>query len=342
MNSMMMPRFVLAAIAALVAGCAAADQPPGAAYEVTASLPGPDGRWDYASFDAASGQVFVSHGTEVLIYDPAGTAAPRSVGTIEGAHASLAVPGSKLLLVTSGKDDSLRLLDLATGQEVARIAVGKDPDAAAIDADGKTAYVMNAKDGSVSLIDLQARKETGRISLKPGLEGVVQISPRLLAVNNEDLNEIELADLDRGSMDGTIAMPGCTGPSGIAYDPLTQLAMSSCDNGKAALVDIAQRRLVRLLDIGAGPDTVLFDAARHRFIVPCGQSGSVSLFDVSGAGEVTPLASLASETGARTAALDPASGRIFLPTSRFLAAPAGKRPPSEPGTFHLLVLMPHG
>jgi hypothetical protein len=105
----------------------------------------------------------------------------------------------------------------------------------------------------------------------------------------------------------------------------------------AALVDVRARRVLQLLPIGQGPDTALFDAKRKRFLVPCGRSGTLSLFSVTGR-TVTPAGTVTTEFGARTAALDPRSGRVFLPTARFAPARQGQRPPMLPGSAHLLVL----
>lgn len=310
------------------------------AYKAAQSLPGPDGRWDYASFDPASGQVLVAHGSDVLIYDPATSAAPRSIGNFAGAHAALAIPNSNAILVSSGHDDSVRILDAASGKETSRIAVGNDPDAAVIDGASGTAYVMNAKDGTVSVLDLATATEHRRIALKPGLEGATLVSFALLAVNNEDRNEIELADLKGGKATGAIALPGCTEPSGIAYDPASGFALSACSNGKAALVNIKSRHLVALLSIGLKPDTALFDATRRLFLIPCGKSGELDVFRVSVSGKVTPIPAVKTETGARTAALDPVSGRIFLPAAHVRVAPSGTGSVMEPGSFHLLVMTP--
>ncbi|HEX7854349.1 MAG TPA: YncE family protein [Sphingobium sp.] len=309
-------------------------------YKVARSLPGPDGRWDYASFDPASGHVLVAHGNDVLIFDPDTSGAPRSIGAFAGAHAALAIPNSTSILVSNGHDDSVRIVDAVSGVESKKIAVGKDPDAAVIDAASGKAFVMNAKDGTVSVIDLAAGTESGRIALKPGLEAAALISSDMLAVNNEDQNEIELVDLKSNKAAGAIALGGCTEPSGIAYDPQSGLALSACSNGKAALVNVKNRRLVTLFQIGEKPDTALFDARRQLFLIPCGKSGELDLFRVSSTGKVSALPPVTTEISARTAALDPASGRVFLPAARFQPAQAGARAVAEPGSFHLLVMAP--
>jgi hypothetical protein len=45
------------------------------------------------------------------------------------------------------------------------------------------------------------------------------------------------------------------------------------------------------------------------------------------------------EIGARTGAVDPATGIVYLPTARFGPPPAGGgRPPALPGSFHVLIV----
>jgi DNA-binding beta-propeller fold protein YncE len=166
----------------------------------------------------------------------------------------------------------------------------------------------------------------------------VLVTPGLLAVNNEDANEIEFANLLTNKAAGVIRLTGCEGPTGLAYDPATGLALSSCANGKAVLTDLRARRVVALLPIGEGPDTVIWDAALKRFLVPCGKSGTLSIIRMMGRKPVVETAAT-TEVSARTAAFDPATGRVYLPAARFGPPPApGKRGAMEPGSFHVMVM----
>lgn len=137
------------------------------------------------------------------------------------------------------------------------------------------------KAGAVPVIDLVNFQESARITLTPALEMPV-VAGALLAVNNEDAGDIDLADLTTGKAAGTVAMPGCEGPTGMAYAPKAGLSLSACANGKAALVDLAARKLVALLPIGLGPDTAIWDEAHKRFLVPCGKSGTLSIISLDG------------------------------------------------------------
>lgn len=325
--------FALSSLAFAVPAAAA-----GPAYVKAGTIPGPDAFWDYANWDPASQQVLIGHSNNILVVDPAKDSL-RAIGNVVRAHIALAIPGTDKILVTSGGDNSVRILDRTSGKELAKIAVGKDPDAAVMAPDGAHAYVMDARSGEISVIDLKTDKETGRIMLKPGLEAGALVTPTELAVNNEDESEIELANLATDKADGTIAITGCTSPSGFAYAADRGLSISTCRNGKAALVDIKARKLVKLVDIGEGPDTAIYDAARKRFIVPCGRSGTLSLVDFAKPGSEPTVTSAPTELGARTGALDPTTGRLFLPTAKFQPpAQQGQRPTLERGSFHILVM----
>ena len=53
----------------------------------------------------------------------------------------------------------------------------------------------------------------------------------------------------------------------------------------------------------------------------------------------TVIDTIPTQTGARTGAVDPKTGRIYLPTAEYnLPAPAGQRPTTKPGTFVVLEL----
>ena len=323
-----------AAAASLLVG--ATPMPP-PHYAVTGSIPGPDGGWDYASV-GADGTVYVARSAGVTVVDPAQPAAIRSIGSVMRGHGVVPIPDEKLLMVTSGGDASVRLIEPVAGREVARIAVGANPDAAFYDAAHHRAAVMNARDGTVSVIDLAARKVVRTITLKPGLEFAQAGPGDTLYVNNEETSEIETANLSTGAVGPTIALPGCEGPSGLAYDARSHRLISACANGKAAVVDTSTNREIALLDIGQGPDAVILDARARMALIPCGKSGSLSVISLLPAIPVV-VGTLQTAPGARTGAVDPRNGTIYLPTASFSPpAIAGQRPTMQPGSFHILVV----
>ena len=320
-----------------------------AAMLLTAAAPAPsyrlgdpiavsDGGWDYARVDADAHKLYIARTASVTAVDLT-TGVATSMETIQRGHAVVPLSGGRLL-VTSGNDATVRFVDAKDGHELASIPVGKKPDAAILDAAGTYAYVMNAADGTVSVIDVAAMKVTATITLKPGLE-YAAIAGGKLYVNNEEANEIEVADLGKGAALAPIALTGCEEPSGLAYDAKTNLLVSACANGKAAIVDVASRKLIGLVDIGLGPDAVILDAQRRLAFIPCGRDGVLEILSLDAPGGVAKVGRVQTEVGARTGALDPATGVIYLPTAKFGPPPAaGGRPAMTPGTAHVVVVRP--
>ena len=114
-------------LAAPLASATVAQGKP-AAYTAATAIPMSDGRWDLASYDGAHNRVAVARGGSVTIADLA-TGSAHDIGTVAGGHAALFIPGMNTVAVTSGQDDTLRLLDLDTGKQIGSIPVGKKPDA---------------------------------------------------------------------------------------------------------------------------------------------------------------------------------------------------------------------
>jgi hypothetical protein len=107
------------------------------------------------------------------------------------------------------------------------------------------------------------------------------------------------------------------------------------------VVDIATGQ-VTLLAIGFGPDAVIIDRPRGVALIPCGKDGTLSVIDIASPGAASVIATVPTEAGARTGAVDRRDGTLYLPTARF-APPAtpGARPTPIPGSAHILVVS-HG
>ncbi|MEO7689458.1 MAG: gluconolactonase [Sphingomonas sp.] len=333
-----MPRLLLLASATAIV--AAAPAPGGKpSYKVVRSIAVPDGGWDYAKVDTQAGKLYVARTDSVTVVDLAKADAVSSIGAIVRGHAVVPIAGTTLLLVSSGRDDSVRIFDTATGAEKAKIAVGSDPDAAFYDGISKHAFVMNSKAGTVSIIDPVATTVVGTITLKPGLEFAVAAGSTLY-VNNEDENEIETADMVTGKAGAVIPLTGCAGPTGLGYDKQRNRLISACGNGKVAVVDLATKA-VTLLPIGLGPDAVIIDRPRGVALIPCGKDGTLTVIDIASPGAAKVIATVPTEPGARTGAVDRRDGLVYLPSARFgTPATPGARPAMIAGSAHILVLSP--
>lgn len=328
-----MSRFMILCAALLSTAAVAAPD-----YKVTGSISGPDGSWDYARVDPAANKLYVARSNAVTVVDLA-TGTASSLGMLQRGHAVVPLPGGRLL-ATSGTDGTARFFNTADGAQLSSITVGKKPDAAILDATGKRAFVMNSDSGTVSVIDTATMAVTRTITAKPALEYAALVG-EILFVNDEDLNELETIDVATGKLGKPIALTGCEGPTGLGYDAKNDRLISSCANGKAAIVDAKARKLAALVDIGKGPDAVIVDETRGLAFIPCGGDGVLDILSLASPKAVTRVGRVTTEAGARTGALDPVTGAVYLPTARFGApAPSGGRPTPVAGSFHILVVKP--
>lgn len=327
----------LLAVFALAAPAAAAPAAPH--YAVTGSIAGPDGGWDLLTVDPVAHRLFVARSATVTMVDLAHGDRVSAIGTVDRGHAPVAIPGGRLVLVTSGRDGHARVYALPGGALAADIAVGQNPDAAIWDARLSAALVMNARSGTVSVVDPVQGNVIRTIQLAAGLELAALDENGTLFVNNEEASQIHVVDPATGAVREAIALPGCEGPTGLAYDARGHRLIAACANGKAAVVDSAAGRLIQLIDIGRGPDGIAIDEARGIAFIPCGRDGELDVIPLRGAGPLVVSERVRTEIGARTIALDPSTGALYLPTARFGPVPAdGSRPPTIPGSFHILIV----
>jgi DNA-binding beta-propeller fold protein YncE len=339
---MMMRTFSgLAVVLAAIIAAPAAGAVPAPHYRLAGSISGPDGGWDLLSVDSAHHRLFVARSDALDVVTLDGAGAVRPVGTLARGHGAVPIPPGDRVLVTSGNDDRARIYNVASGRLLFDVAVGHKPDAAIWDARLGAVLVMNAQGGTVSVVDPNRGAVVRTIPLGAGLELPVVDDSGTLFVNSEEANLIYVADPASGRVMDPIALPGCEGPTGLAYDRAGHRLISACANGKAAVVDIGQRREIQLIDIGRGPDGAVVDQERGLAFIPCGRDGELDLIPLRGHGPLAVTERIPTETGARTIALDPRTGRLYLPTARFGPAPAvGGRAPALSGSFHILIVAP--
>jgi len=136
----------------------------------------------------------------------------------------------------------------------------------------------------------------------------------------------------------TYAMTDCKNPTGLAY-VMGERLISACRNNVAKVLDAATGHEIASLVIGGFPDAVIYDPVRKLAFVPCALDGTLSVIALDGPANNTVIDKVPTQVGARTGTVDPSTGRVYLPTAEYnLPVPAGQRPSTKPGTFHVLVL----
>lgn len=304
--------------------------------EILAEYGGPDGGYDYLSVDSDARRVFAAREFGVMAVDlDTGEVTDRLIEAND-VSAVLPIPGTEEMLSTVYGDNAAVLFDRSTGDEIARIAVGEKPDAAAYDPDSGLAFVMNAGGNSISLIDVADRASVGTIAVGGKPEAAAIDGKGHLFVNIEDTAEIAVIDIAARKVARRLPLPGCVEPTGIAYDALTGTLISACHNGVAKLIDASSGADKGTVQVGQNADGAIFDSGTRLAYIPA-KEGTLTLFRVAENGTAGKPTEIQTRYGARTAALDPATGRVYLSTADF-TQDASDEDIATPGTFRILEL----
>lgn len=325
----------LATIALALAVMPAAAAP--LSYSVVGAYRGADGGWDTLSVDPVHHRLYVARADSIMAVDLTSGRVTDKLISAQRAHAALAIPGTSEVLSTNGNANTALIFDGATGKVRATIPTGKRPDAAAYDPATRTIWVMTPGDGNITVIDPVTAKVVATVPVGGSLEFGAADGKGRLYVNVEDKNQVAVINTRRRTVLAREPLPGCDGPSGIVYVPRLRETVSACGNGVADVLS-ATGKPVATVQVGRGPDGAEYDARRNVVLVPSGREGELYAISMSGTPHV--VTKVATAVSARTIALDPSTGRAYLPAVDQLPAPAGQRPQAKPGTFRIIVVAP--
>jgi len=325
----------LALALALVAGSVAPAPVADSHYKIVAQLSAGDGGWDLLSVDPADQRLYIAHGDGVTAIDLRTGEAIDKIVPGKRVHAALAIPGTHDVISTNGETNNATLFDGRTGRVRATIATGTKPDAAAYDPATRTVWIMNPGSGDVTVVDPSTAKVLATVAVGGSLELGAATGYGRLYVNIEDKNEVAVLDTYKRRVVTRFPLQGCDGPTGIAYDPTSREVLSACGNG-VAIISAANGRQIARLPIGKGADGAAFDATRHIALVPAGRDGNLTVIRLKPVPKV--IGQVTTAVSARTIALDPVSGRAYLPSAT-LGPPVGnEHPKAVPGSFRVLVV----
>ena len=327
----------LMAVVATAAIAGPSNPPAQPHYHVVDRLPAADGGWDLASVDPVDRRLYVARSDGVTAIDIGTGKATDRIVAGQRVHAALAIPGTHDVLMTNGETNNAVLFNGRTGQILATIPTGTKPDAAAYDPLTHTVWIMNPGSGDVTVVDPKTAKVVATVPVGGSLELGIADGRGRMYVNVEDRNEVAVIDTRGHKVLSRFPLAGCGGPTGIAYDPAAKAVVSACANG-VVIVSSPTGHLLASLPIGKGADGAALDPWRHLILIPAGKDGNLTVVRLLPRPVV--VGQVATVVSARTIAVDPSTGRAYLPSAT-LAPPVGdQRPKPLPGTFRVLVVAP--
>ena len=327
--------FLFAVLAAVFAPAPSAAAAPH--YHVVAQLAAGDGGWDILSVDPVDQRLYVGRPDGVTAIDLRTGKATDRIVPGERVHAALAIPGTHEVISTNGESNTATVFDGRTGRIRATIPTGKKPDAAAYDPATRTLWVMDPGSGEATVVDPATAKVLATVAIGGSLEFAIPDGRGRMYVNVEDKNEVTVLDTKARKLVSRFPLAGCDGPTGITYDPAAGEIVSACGNG-VAVVSAPDGRQIARLTIGKGADGAAYDPKRRLVLIPAGRDGNLSVIRLRPT--PTVVEQVPTAVSARTIALDPATGRAYLPSATLAPAVENERPKPVPGTFRVLVVAP--
>ena len=243
----------------------------------------------------------------------------RTIATVLCTLLLAAPAGAEILLVGNKGEDTLSVIALASGEELARLPTGKMPHEIATSPDGKQAAVVAYGSTTIDLFDVASRTKVRTIDLRPNQRphGLLWLSDGRLVATTEGSESVAVVAPD-GKL--TSISTGQKGTHMIVVAPDNRTAYTAnIGSGTVSVLDLKAGKKLRDLTIGGKPEGLALTKRGRELWVGDLDAPRVSIWDTA-KGEkiaeqpVDPVAIrvLASPDGKLVATSNIASGTISL------------------------------
>jgi len=263
------------------------------------------------TYDAGSHRIFVAHGATIDVLDGRSGTALGKV-EIHGSNGVAVIPALGKGYAGSREDKSVVVFDLQKLTSLRSLPADEDTDGLVYDPFSKRIFVMEGDPHKALVVDTRTDTVVGRVSLSGQPEFAVADEKGHLFVNIEDQRTIQRVNTHTLMVDATWSIPECEAPHGLAIDPVAKRLFSSCTNALMVIVDATTGTVVQSVPIGKGTDAVAFDAQRKRVFSSNGLAGTVTVVSEESSDRFELLGENPTQPMARTMAVDPEMGRLFL------------------------------
>ena len=317
-----------------------ASQAADAPYHFLKEIPvGGEGGWDYASVDAASRRLYVSHGSKVVVIDVDKDSVVGEITNTPGVHGLAPAHDLGRGFVSCGRENKAAIVDLKTLQILSKADTGVNPDGMLYEPGRQEVYMFNGRGQSATVIDGKSGNVVATIPLG-GKPEFAAADPEASRVFNNLEDKSTVAVIDTKSHTVITNWPIAPGEeaSGMAFDVAHHRLFLGCGGSKTmVMMDSTTGKVVTTVPIGQGVDANAFDPSTQLAFASCGD-GTVTITHEDTPDKLTVVQTLQTQIGSRTMTLDPTTHKIYLAAAKFEAPAAGqRRGRMEPDSFKVLV-----
>ena len=331
-----MIKHLLSALALLSAASLAAPRIVGAqTFKVEKFDIKGEGGTDYVAVEAATGRVFVSRSTHMMVVDGATGKVVGDIPNTPGVHGAGFATKAGHGFTTNSGDQTVTMFDLKTLAVIRQIKVGPGLDGIMYDEpDDKIILTNHSRPiGTLTAIDPKSGDIVATVELEDTApEGAAADGTGRIFVNNESKNTIQVIDAKTWKVTASWPLAPCDGPTGIAYDKASNRIFSGCST-TSVVVDAATGKVVASIPNGTRVDALGWDPAKKLIFIPNGGEGNVTVVHQDSPDKYSVVATVATVPGAKTIAVDPLTHNVYLfqPQRGPAPAPAADAPPPAAG-----------
>ena len=292
-----------------------------------------EGGTDYVTADAATGRVFVSRGTHMMVVEGATGKVLGDIPDTPGVHGAGLVAKVGHGFTTNGTDQTVTMFDLKTLDVIKKIKVGPGLDGIMYDEpDDKVILTNHSRPiGTLTALDPKTGDIVATVELEDTApEGAAADGKGHIFVNNESKNTIQVIDVKTWKATASWPLAPCEGPTGIAYDKASNRIFTGC-NKTSVVLDAGSGKVVATIANGTRVDALGWDPGKKLIFIPNGGEGNVTVAHQDSPDKYTVVATVPTFAGAKTITVDPNTHNIYLFQPERGPAPpppAGAPPPA--------------
>jgi DNA-binding beta-propeller fold protein YncE len=307
---------LIAAALAWGHGATAADTSPLPAVDYTVSASwalGGSGGGESLAFEPGRARLFVSRGDRIEVIESASGKVAAAIPYTSGVHGIALAPALKRGFTSNSRANTVSAFDLDSLRVIQEVSVpGRRPDSILYDGDQNHVITANGESADLTVLDASTLQIVGSVAL-PGIPGFMARVSGMVYVNiGTDPGKLLVLDGKTLAIKATWPLAGCSKPTALAADAAHRRLFSVCANQVLAVTDAASGKQVARPAIGAGSAGAAFDPDLGLVFSSNGGDGTLTVIREESPDEYRVLASVTTQTGARTLALDPATHRIYL------------------------------